>query len=168
MRSICSNCLINLTVVCSFLVWLHVVELKSITCYSNSCYCINNSFLSCQDIPSVVNDKRYWHCLADALASSIWTDSTRYMTIGLQDSLSGTAPCMSTLSLPDVTTRDQISQAFLLHICIQLTIKYWRWEQPWNGLGTRLVACSLLVERARESVITFLIQPGSKELITTV
>jgi len=36
----------------------------------------------------------------------------------LQDSSSGTVSCVSTLCLPDVTTRDQLTQAFPLHTCI--------------------------------------------------
>ena len=43
--------------------------------------------------------------------------------------LLGTAPCVSTLCLPDVTARDQISQAFPLRIDILQAIKYWRWER---------------------------------------
>ena len=43
------------------------------------------------------------------LASSPWMDSTRK---GLQNSLSGTAPYVSSLCLPDITTLDKISQAF--------------------------------------------------------
>ena len=51
--------------------------------------------------------------------------------------LSGTAPPpiphVSTLCCqPDITTRDQISQAFLLCISILQAIKYWRWERPGN------------------------------------
>jgi len=37
----------------------------------------------------------------------------------------GTAPCVSTICLPDVIARDQISQAFPLCICILQVIKYW-------------------------------------------
>jgi len=37
---------------------------------------------------------------------------------GLRDSSSGTAPRVSTFCLPDVTARDEISQAFPLRICI--------------------------------------------------
>jgi len=44
--------------------------------------------------------------------------------------------------LSDITTRDQISQAFPPSICILEVIKYWRWERPGNeatsGLGMRL------------------------------
>ena len=47
-----------------------------------------------------------------------------------------TTPCVSTFCLPDVTLHDQISQVFLLWICILQAIKDWRW----NGLGTRLEA----------------------------
>jgi len=36
----------------------------------------------------------------------------------LQDSSSGTVSCVSTLCLPDVTTCDQLTQAFPLHTCI--------------------------------------------------
>ena len=43
--------------------------------------------------------------------------------------LSGITPCVSTLCLPNITTRDQISQAFPLRICILQAIKYWRWER---------------------------------------
>jgi len=39
---------------------------------------------------------------------------------GLQDSLSGTAPHVSTICLPDITTHDQISQA---HSCTWQVIK---------------------------------------------
>ena len=46
--------------------------------------------------------------------------------------LLGTAPCVSTICLPDVIARDQISQAFSLRICILQAIKYWRWERPGN------------------------------------
>ena len=46
--------------------------------------------------------------------------------------MSGTAPCLSTLCLPDVTACDQVSQAFPLCICIlqanKYWNKYWRWE----------------------------------------
>ena len=35
----------------------------------------------------------------------------------------GTAPCVSTLSLPDIMTHNQISQAFPLHICILEAVK---------------------------------------------
>jgi len=34
--------------------------------------------------------------------------------------------------LSDVTTSDQISQAFPLRICILQVTKYWRWEGPGN------------------------------------
>ena len=37
----------------------------------------------------------------------------------------GTAPCVSTLCLPDITTHDQISQASPLHICTLQVIKDW-------------------------------------------
>jgi len=40
--------------------------------------------------------------------------------------------CVSTICLPDVIARDQISQAFPLHIYILKAIKYWRWERPRN------------------------------------
>jgi len=50
--------------------------------------------------------------------------------------MSGTAPCLSTLCLPDVTACDQISQAFLPCICIlqanKYWNKYWRWERRHN------------------------------------
>ena len=46
--------------------------------------------------------------------------------------LLGTAPCVSTLCLPDVTAHDQISQAFPLQTSIPIT-------GGGNGLGTRLV-----------------------------
>jgi len=50
--------------------------------------------------------------------------------------MSGTAPCLSTLCLPDVTACDQISQAFSLCICILQANKYWnkylRWERCHN------------------------------------
>ena len=36
------------------------------------------------------------------------------------------------------TWHHQISQAFPLHICMLQATKYWRWEWPGNGLGTRL------------------------------
>jgi len=39
---------------------------------------------------------------------------------------------VSTICLPYVTARDQISQAFPLRICILYAIKYWRWERPGN------------------------------------
>ena len=41
-------------------------------------------------------------CPANALASSPWTDGT-------ERALLGTAPCVSTLHLPDITAHDQIS-----------------------------------------------------------
>jgi len=42
-----------------------------------------------------------------------------------------TAPCVSTFCLPDVTTRDQISQeTFPLRICVLQAIK--KWERPGN------------------------------------
>jgi len=44
--------------------------------------------------------------------------------------LFGTVPCVSTLCLPDVTTCDQVSQAFLPRTCILQVIKHWRWEGP--------------------------------------
>ena len=47
----------------------------------------------------------------------------------------GTTFHESTLCLPDVTTHDQISQAFSLCICILQAIKDWRWEQPRLGSG---------------------------------
>ena len=46
--------------------------------------------------------------------------------------LSGTATRVSTLRLPDVTIRDQISQAFPFCTCVLQAIKYWRWEWPGN------------------------------------
>ena len=44
----------------------------------------------------------------------------------------GSSLCVSTLCLPDITTRHQISQAFPLHICILQPIIYWSWEQLEN------------------------------------
>ena len=44
----------------------------------------------------------------------------------------GHCPHVSTLCLPDVTTHDQLSQAFPLCICILQVIKYWRWERTGN------------------------------------
>jgi len=52
---------------------------------------------------------------------------------------SGTVPGVSTLCLPDVTTHDQISQAFPLCICILQAIKHWMgmaWEQGHNNAET--------------------------------
>ena len=46
----------------------------------------------------------------------------------------GTAPHVSTLRLPDVIARDQISQAFPLRVCILQVIQDWRWERPENEL----------------------------------
>jgi len=40
----------------------------------------------------------------------------------------GSSLCVSTICLPDITTHDQISQAFPLHICLLQPITYWRWE----------------------------------------
>ena len=51
---------------------------------------------------------------------------------GLQDSLLGITPQVSTICLPDVIIHDQISQAFPLYIYILQVIKYWRWEQSGN------------------------------------
>ena len=39
--------------------------------------------------------------------------------------------CVDLLPI-NVTTCDQISQAFPLHICTLQAIKYWRWKQPGN------------------------------------
>jgi len=47
----------------------------------------------------------------------------------------GTAPGVSTLYLPDVTTRDQTPQAFPLCICIQQAIKDWMCRRPGNEAG---------------------------------
>ena len=60
---------------------------------------------------------------------------------GLQDSSLGNAFHVSTLSLTDITTHDQISQAFLLHICILQAIKYWKWEQPGNKATHEQLIC---------------------------
>ena len=72
--------------------------------------------------------------------------------------MSGTAPCLSTLCLPDVTACDQVSQAFPLCICIlqanKYWNKYWRWEIKFEVQQTRHVSthCSLspFVQRRRE------------------
>jgi len=53
----------------------------------------NSRFMS---IPSV-NNEHYWHCLANTLASSPWTDSTRNGSETLCH------PHVSTLCLPDIT-----------------------------------------------------------------
>ena len=52
-------------------------------------------------------------------------------------------PCVSTLCLPDVTARDQISHAFPVYICILQVIKYWRWEQPGNEAIICCVQCEI-------------------------
>jgi len=39
---------------------------------------------------------------------------------------------MSILYLPDVTTRDHISQAFPLCICVLQVVKDQRWERHWK------------------------------------
>ena len=49
--------------------------------------------------------------------------------------------CVYTLCLHDVTSRDQISQAFNLHICILQVIKDWRWEHP--GKEAMLLECKV-------------------------
>ena len=46
--------------------------------------------------------------------------------------LLGTTPHVSTLCLPDVTTRVTKSPGLPLHICRLQAIEYWRWEQPGN------------------------------------
>ena len=52
---------------------------------------------------------------------------------GLRELLgSGTTPHVSILSLPDVTTHDQISRDFPFCICTLQVIKDWRWERPGN------------------------------------
>ena len=50
----------------------------------------------------------------------------------MRNNRSGTVPGVSTLCLPNITTCDQIFQAFPLRICILQAIKYWRWEWPGN------------------------------------
>jgi len=70
-------------------------------------------------------EQQYWRYLANALASSPWTDSTRKSF----RTSSGTTPCVSTLCLPDITACGQISQAFLPCICILQVNKCWRWER---------------------------------------
>ena len=49
-------------------------------------------------------------------------------------SQSSTAPCVSTLCLPDITTHRQISQAFPLCICMLQAIKDWRQRLPGNDV----------------------------------
>ena len=71
------------------------------------------------------HEQWYWRYLANALASSPQINSTRKNF----KTSSGTAPCVFTLCLPDITACDQISQAFLLRICILQANKYWRWER---------------------------------------
>ena len=50
---------------------------------------------------------------------------------------------MSTLCLPDDTTRNEISQALPLCVCILLVIKYLRWEWPDNEAILIPSPCSL-------------------------
>jgi len=54
------------------------------------------TLISCLTVPGTMNDKQYWCRLANALASSPWSDSTRK---GRWDSLLGTTPNVSTLSV---------------------------------------------------------------------
>ena len=50
--------------------------------------------------------------------------------------------CVYTLCLHDAPSRDQISQAFPLHICMLQVIKDWRrWEQP--GKEAMLLECKV-------------------------
>ena len=51
---------------------------------------------------------------------------------GLWDPSPGTALFAPTIHLPDITTCDQLSQAFPLRIYILHMIKDWRWQRPGN------------------------------------
>ena len=50
-------------------------------------------------------------------------------------------PRVSTICLSDITTCDQISQAFPLRICILQVIKEWRWERPGNTVRCCMCVC---------------------------
>ena len=78
----------------------------------------------------VVTNEWYWRYLANALASSSRNKK------GLQNSLWGTAPCVSTLCLLDVTACDQISQA-----SPSIFVHY---KQPSTGGGNRATKWSSL------------------------
>jgi len=67
-----------------------------------------------------------------------WRYERQMVLWGLQDSSSGTTPRVSTFCLPDVTTCDQISQAFPLRICMYCKRSN---TGGGNGLGMRLFLC---------------------------
>jgi len=80
----------------------------------------------------------------DVALLTFWPSALRLIAEkpGFQDSSLGTAPSVSTHCLPYVTAREQISQAFPLHICVLQVIKYWRWEHPGNeAIGEQRLQC---------------------------
>ena len=90
----------------------------------------------CRTVPGTINNKQYWCCLANALASSPQTINTRTRK-GFE--IFHQAPAPVCLHVPDITANDQISQAFLLRICILQAMKYWRWEWPGNEATVHVV-----------------------------
>ena len=88
-------------------------------------YFCNSLDLCTMCISSIVNDKQYWCCLVNTLGSSPQTKRVSSFFIRHHP------PCV-TNCLPDVSTRNQISQA-PLHICILQAIKHWRWVASERG-----------------------------------
>ena len=83
---------------------------------------------------SLPDNKLYWHCLL----SLKFLD--KILQEGPQDSSSGTAPRVSTLTSTWCHARDSFSQAFPLRFCLQYAIKNWRWERPGNEASVILCA----------------------------
>ena len=83
-------------------------------------------------------DKRFLYCVGPlilVLQTTNGVDATLWMfwphwqcNKGLLDSSLGTASHVSTLCLPNVTTRDQICQALPCVFAYSKRSKYWRWE----------------------------------------
>ena len=68
-------------------------RIHSVPYSNNSCFVLKHPW-HCEQQTGIVNNKKYRHCLANALVSRLQTDCTRK---GLQEFLSGTAPPVSTL-----------------------------------------------------------------------